>query len=277
MATGPLIEEVATNLEEVAEVTRRLNAEGIGFFITGAVVGAALGFYFGYRWNREKIRAEILEEAEKTIADIREVYRETYDPEPEPSKKVPEKPSLDAVVEEKGYSGEVKTEEDRLLRPPVVVSPPRTSPASARDLIRDEHPDNKDKNEGWNYTTELAQRQMERPYIIHQDEYMTNESGYSQTTLTYYDGDDVVTEEPNDTVVENVDEIIGLNNLIHWGHGSDDINVVYIRNPKIEVEYEVCRSPKSYAEEIQGLEHSDSPGFERMSRRHVRSEDDNEE
>jgi hypothetical protein len=274
MATGPLIEEVATNLEEAAAVTRRLNAEGIGFFITGAVVGAALGFYFGYRWNREKIRAEVLEEAEKTIADIREVYRETYEVEPEPSKKVPEKPSLDEVVEEKGYSGEVV--EERPLRPPVVVAPPRTSPASVRDLIN-EHPDNKDKNEGWDYATELAQRQnAERPYIIHQDEYMTNESGYSQVTLTYYAGDDVITEE-NDTVLENADGVIGLSNLIHWGHGSDDINVVYIRNPKIEVEYEVCRSPKSYAEEIQGLEHSDSPGFERMPRRHGTFDDDKDE
>jgi hypothetical protein len=273
MATGPLIEEVATNLEEAAEVTRRLNAEGIGFFITGAVVGAALGFYFGYRWNREKIRAEVLEEAEKTIAEIREVYRETY--EPEPSTIVPEKPSLDDVVEEKGYSGEVKTEEEvrRLMRPPVVVKP--AGPASVRDLIN-EHPDNKDKAEGWDYKRELAQRTVDRPYIIHQDEYMQQESGYSQVTLTYYAGDDVVTEE-NDTVIDNVDSLLGISNLIHWGHGSDDINVVYIRNPRIEVEYEVCRSPRSYAEEIQGLEHSDSPGFERMPRRHGTFDDDKDE
>lgn len=269
MATGPLIEEVATNLEEAAAVTRKLNAEGIGFFITGAVVGAALGFYFGYRWNREKIRAEILEEAEKTIADIREVYRSTY--EPEPSAIVPEKPSLDEVVEEKGYSGEIV--EKRPLPPPVVVKP--AGPASVRDLIN-EHPDNKEKDEGWDYKKELAQRTVDRPYIIHQDEYMQQESGYSQVTLTYYAGDDVVTEE-DDSVIDNVDSLLGTSNLIHWGHGSDDINVVYIRNPRIEVEYEVCRSPRSYAEEIQGLEHSDSPDFERMSRRHGTFDDEKDE
>jgi hypothetical protein len=267
MAAGPLIEEVATNLEEAAVVTRSLNTPVIGSFIVGAAVGAAIGFYFGYRWNREKIKAEIYAEAEQTIAEIREVYRE------KPLPAIKEKPPLDEVIEEKGYSGEVvedvKEVRERLLRPPVVVSEPRPAPEHP------EHPDSKEKNEGWDFPRELAQRTVDRPYIIHQDEYMTNESGYSQVTLTYYAADEIVTGDPNDTVVDNVDGLIGLSNLIHWGHGSDDINVVYIRNPKIEVEYEVCRSPKSYAEEIQGLEHSDSPGFERMPRRHVGFDDDN--
>jgi hypothetical protein len=261
MAAGPLIEEVATNLEEAAVVTRSLNTPVIGSFIVGAAIGAAVGFYFGYRWNREKIKAEIYAEAEQTIAEIREVYRE------KPLPAIREKPPLDEVVEERGYSGEVITE--RPLPAPVPVYEPD------RPQDREEHPDNKEKNEGWDFPRELAQRTADRPYIIHQDEYMTNESGYSQVTLTYYAADEIVTGDPNDTVVDNVDGLIGLSNLIHWGHGSDDINVVYIRNPKIEVEYEVCRSPKSYAEEIGGLEHSDGPGFERMPRRHVGFDDDN--
>jgi hypothetical protein len=274
MATGPLIEEVATNLEEAAAVTRSLNTQGIGFFVVGVAVGVGIGFYFGYRWNKEKIRAEIFKDAEKTIADIREVYRSTYAEDKTEKPVLTEKPDLGDVVEERGYLvEEVKEEEEfdpsqRPLRPPVPVDP-------TKRVVRTEEAE-KEKDDGWNYTTELAQRGPIDPYIIHQDEYSLNETGYSQTTYTYYSVDDILADT-DDSVLGKIDMLVGLNNLTRFGHGTDDFNVLYIRNPKLELEIEICRINKSYAEEVQGLEHSDSPDFERMPRRRVGFDDDNEE
>lgn len=251
MATGALTEEVAANLEEAAEVTRRLDTRSVGFFLGGVCVGVAVGFYFGYRFNKEKLRAEAFAASEKEVEQIREVYQQkTLVAEP--------KPSVEDVIEEKGYQTAEEVHE-RPLPAPVPVREPRAVP------VRTEEGE-KDKHDNWNYPAEMAQRTSTAPYIIHQDEFATNETEYGQSTLTYYSGDKILADE-DDTVVNNVDDLVGEDNLKRFGHGTDDMNILFIRNPVIEVEYEICRSPGSYEQEVMGLEHSDMPTHERMNRR----------
>jgi hypothetical protein len=45
-------------------------------------------------------------------------------------------------------------------------------------------------------------------------------------------------------------EIVGQN--LRFGHGSKDPNVVYIRNPRLEMEMEILRDPSSYEKEVLG-------------------------
>jgi hypothetical protein len=256
MATGALteqvIEEVAENLEEAAAVTRMIDAKAVSYFFGGSVFGIALGFYFGYRYNREKIRAEVFKESEAELDKIRDVYqRKTVAGQP--------KPTVEEVIEEKGYV--VVDEVDipaRPLKPPVPI---QDRPLFAKRTADGE----KSKDDGWDYPSELARRGLDRPYIIHQDEFHLNESGFSQVTYTVY-SDDVITEE-DDTVINNADNLIGLDNLQHWGHGADDFNVLYIRNPVLDIEFEMCRTPKTYEETVLGLEHADESTYERMRRR----------
>ena len=261
MATGALIEEVADNLEEAAEVTRRLNPSSISFFLGGAAVGAAVGFYFGYRWNKKKIRAEVLKEAEAEIEEVREIYRQKTI-----GKVVTDKPSLDDVVQDKGYSPAVEVPE-RPTRPSVPVQePPAMQPhvrpyqhfaPSKEPFAKRTEDGEKDKSEGWSYPYELSQRASQQMYIIHQDEFTTNETQYQQTTYTYYAGDDVLTDE-HDTVLNNRENLIGdPDHLTRFGHGTDDLNVLYIRNVQLELEFEICRTPKSYEEEVLGLNGND--------------------
>jgi hypothetical protein len=87
---------------------------------------------------------------------------------------------------------------------------------------------------------EVAARSHRMPYIISQDEFLANESGYPQVTITYYEGDEVLADD-RDEVIENPDVNIGMKNL-RFGHRSDDPNVVYIRNDKLKTEFEACRS-----------------------------------
>lgn len=249
MATGALIEEVAEevaeNLEEAAEITRNIDTRGVGFFLGGVCLGAALGFYFGYRYNREKIRADAFKESEVEVEKIRALYYQK-------TIAAQEKPAVEQLIEERGYSVKV-TEQERLLPAPVPII------ESPRDPVE---PD-------WIYAKELAQRTPDRPYVIHMDEFRANEHDYSQVTYTYYDTDDVLTDE-DDTPLPHPDLVVGQNNL-KWGHGSDDVNIVFVRNDRLSLEMEITRSPGSYEEEILGLEHSDT--HERR-RRHRRSHED---
>ena len=122
----------------------------------------------------------------------------------------------------------------------------------------------------WNYEAELSSREGKSVYVIHRDEFFGDEMGWdSQSTLTWYEQDKVLTEE-HDSVLPNPVQFIGdCMNL--FGHGSGDPNVVYIRNEYFETEYELLRNPSSYEIEVLGgqiedrmneedLKHSRAPG-----------------
>ncbi|HEX4503414.1 MAG TPA: hypothetical protein VH187_20005, partial [Scandinavium sp.] len=87
------------------------------------------------------------------------------------------------------------------------------------------------------------------PYIIHIDEFRENPLSHDQTTYTYYEMDDVLSDS-RDTTVDDMDRVIGLGNLGKWGHGSQDPNVVYIRNEELGMDIEVVRDRGSYFETI---------------------------
>lgn len=117
-------------------------------------------------------------------------------------------------------------------------------------------------NDDWDYESELSTRTKEAPYIIHVDEFMGNELGYDQETMTYYAGDDILADK-TDTPLYNFEEILGE---FKFGHGTNDPNVVYIRNEKIRMEWEVLLHTGRF--EIEVLGHSIEDEYEEKELRH---------
>jgi hypothetical protein len=271
-AVEQVVETVADNLEEAAVVVRHINAQRIAYSLGGLAVGVAVGFFFGYRWNKAKIRAEAFKESEEEVEKIREMYRDS-------ARVIRDKPSLDEVVEERQYvikeeaiQTVIPTEEveERPTRPPVPVDEPRQDPRvpPGPGLVQYGAPPpkgptinletGKSNKTGWDFAEELATRSEEHPYIIHQDEYMGNETGYKQEVLTWYSGDNVLTDE-DEQPIPDADDTVDLNHMSRFGHGTDDFNVIFIRNDRLRMEYEICRMPTSYEEERQGLTNDDEP------------------
>lgn len=270
MAIDVVANEVAANLEEAAAATRGIDTRVVSAFTGGIVFGALLGFYFGYRYNREKIKAEAFEESQAEVTKIREAYRSEYsrgsdDPVPsDPANagryvKREAKPSVEEIVEKRGYSTRVEEEErplrapvpmsptpERVVTPPVVIPPEET--AQVTDEIR--------SHDVWNWQREKKMRNPNFPYIIHENEFSESDVGYTQTTYTLYAGDNVLVDT-NDQPLDNVNAIVGLGNL-RFGHGSQDEDVVHVRNDKLELEMEITRVPGSYAEDVIGLDPSDT-------------------
>lgn len=224
MAIDALTEEVAENLEEAAAATRAIDTGAVKYFLGGVAFGAVIGFYFGYRFNREKIRAEAFKQSDEEIQKIRDLYHQkTVAATP--------KPSVEEVIEKRGYV--------RPLKPPV--------PLNEHPLMR------RAQDEGWDYEIELANREEDVPYVIHQDEFNEEEpAGYNSVTYTYYAGDDVLCDEDGKPL-PHADIIVGQENL-KFGHGADDEDVVFVRNDRLELEMEICRVPGSYEEEVLGLQ-----------------------
>lgn len=261
MAKGQVIEtvaeEIAENLEEAAEVTRMIDTRAVGFFLGGIGVGVAIGFYFGHRWNKEKIKAEAFKQSEAEVEKIREIYRSST----ETVRVVPEKPGLNEVIEERGYSQKVMDEEvERPTRPPVPVSP--SSPA--KSLFPEHEPSlaketGKSKDDGWSFTEEIAQRDHIKPYILHQNEFTERQTDFNQVTITYYAIDETLTDEEEEIII-NPDTVVGLENLMKFGHGADDFDVLFVRNESLQMEFEICRVNESYEQAVLGLSDDEQDG-----------------
>lgn len=253
-----VVNEVANNFEEAAEATRKINSIGLGYFAVGLGVGAAVGFYFGYKFNREKIQAEVYKEAEAEIDILRTVYLEKTlntvveinendenDGEALQGTVPTKKPPVDKVVENLGYNVKVPYRERPLPAPvPILDDLPEKPVGTSKSM-----------NAGWNYERELANRSPEAPYVIHLNEFNHSNPNYDKVVYTYYADDDYLIDTSTDRPVHNGDVIVGVDNL-KFGHGSDDSEVVYVRNDIQEMDMEIHRLNKSYEEEELGLHSS---------------------
>lgn len=109
-------------------------------------------------------------------------------------------------------------------------------------------------DDDWDLESELATRTPDKPYIIHQDEYIAGGDeqydSYSQTTLTYYALDDVLCDE-HSVPIDRYEKVVGK---LLFGHGSSDPSVVYVRNEKNKAEYEILKLDGHYRIEVLGLE-----------------------
>lgn len=246
MATGALTEQVAEELEQAAVVTRQIDKKTLASFWIGVGIGVGVGFYIGYRYSKKKLRKEILEEAEKEIAEIRDHYQQKVR-----AAEAQTKPPVEDLIRERGYDSPVDV---RPTRPPVPVDPPKpmirniTTPTDSTEVRT------KNKDEGWDWDLENSRRRPDQPYIIHQDEFISNENGYTQVWYIYYEGDDVLVDDSHpETIINNRENLIGETALDYFGHGSDDRDLVHVRNSELQLEVLIKRTSESWEEEVLGL------------------------
>jgi hypothetical protein len=110
---------------------------------------------------------------------------------------------------------------------------------------------------------EKLSRTEDAPYIITHDEFYEGEKEYDTVELTYWAEDGTLVGE-DQLPVENTDKVIGDDHMMRFGSGSKDPNVVFVRNDRLETDYEIKRENGSYLEKVLGL----GPESEERSLRH---------
>lgn len=114
-----------------------------------------------------------------------------------------------------------------------------------------------ENTDDWDYDEELRHRSPAAPYILHKDEFYGEEKadeGYTQTTLTYYEGDDIMCKE-DDTPLYNYTSVVGP---LRFGHGSDDPKVFHVRNDRRKEEYEIIHDIGLFSVEVMNLDIEDN-------------------
>lgn len=95
-------------------------------------------------------------------------------------------------------------------------------------------------------------RDSDKPYVITQDEFTDSELGHQQETLTFYADDNVLADE-QDMPIDDVPRVVGDEALASFGVGSGDSRVVYVRNERISMDYEIVLHDGNYGEIVHGI------------------------
>lgn len=251
MAAGALAEEVATNLEEVAVVTRAINTQVVSAFMGGTGFGALLGGVFGYRWGKQRTKAEAMKEAQEEIDRMRaHLAQQKAALRNEETKKIVEADLLD-------YESVARQYETRPLPPPVPVrpAPPIVEGDLSAPVQKTFAKEGLTQTFPWSYNDEFAKRRAGLPYVIHEDEFLNdNLPLYSNVAYSYHSVDAVLSDE-DDHPIQNVEDIVGKEALNRFGHGSSDPNVVFVRNDKLQQQMEITRLPtSSFERDLRGLD-----------------------
>lgn len=104
----------------------------------------------------------------------------------------------------------------------------------------------------WDQDQEEVIRQEASIYIISKEEFGVNAPDNEQEQLTYYEGDDILATNA-DQIVTEVVATIGDDCLSKFGYGSDNDDIVYIRNEITGCDYEILRTDGKYSEIVLGL------------------------
>lgn len=215
--------------------------------VATGLVGVAGGFAAGYLIGRRHGDVFIIEDSmldsdseeidEEIIIEHLDIEEEVDDSTPV-SNTVIEYTDYQAIISNEEYSEssdeEIQEEEEQVVENNIV------------------HMNNDIVEREWNYEAEDKYREEHPtgPYPIHIDEYARNDLGYSQESLTYYAGDDVLADESN-TPIYNYKSLTGD---LQFGYGSGSPGLAYARNGAIRHEWEIFYNEGSFEQEVQGLE-----------------------
>ncbi len=237
----------------------KLPAIGVGSFVAGLAAGWTGSYFRSKKMISDQY--EIIAEQEKLIENylqldqkLEQVTKELQNRTEKAQEVVDlintfgDKPPI--IDEMKGTLEDHPSNENWLPEgvKDVVINPPL-------ELVKSIFPSEDERPDEWNQEAEDAARQEfpGRPYIISYEEFSDNPFGFSEQTLTFYEGDEQLVD-PNDVPIYSPGEVVGP---LVFGKGSGDPNIVYVRNKRLKVQYEIIRDPGHFAQERLGLEYEE--------------------
>lgn len=211
-------------------------------------IGAAGGYYLAVRRLESVYDERLNEEITRTKDQYRKLHKEGEYADPEnltadyDSEEVREFSTLVKAMEYTSYN-DIKPKEE----PEVDES---------RPVLFNGKP--LDENYDFGTPEPENDRESGEPFIITFDEFTNDNPHFAKLSLSYYVMDDTLVDD-QDIPVEDYVYTVGIEGLEHFGEGSGDPNVVYIRNENTSTDFEITRNPGSFGDFVTGgeLQHHD--------------------
>lgn len=228
---------------------------GLGFVVatTTALMGSAVGFFCAKKVLEKKYADLADEEIEKAKKYFKVLYKvDGYSTPEGAAKELGRDVEVAAATALKVYGGHMLKPAD-LAVAKKVAEIAQVEEETAQEITRSVFgPTRSTTEEAEAFAEEVRNRTDDVPYVISEEEYMQNDTDYTQISLTFYEGDNVLADDRDDPI-PTVDDLVGDNNLLRFGDWSNDPNVVYVRNDVREQEYEITRSQGKFSDEVAGF------------------------
>lgn len=205
-----------------------------------SVVGAGIGFFVGYKLLEKRLEAAFDERLNEETAKMREYYE----------------------VVKKPFATPQEALEELIPEPPVEAEDPRqpNMKVAYHKIVATEYTEAQaDEAEAAAAVEEIHNvfddppRDVSKAYVISEDDFMGNATGFVQSTLTYYAGDDTLVDD-HEEIIASPHDVIGSDFRTQFGNDSRNENTVYFRHEKLGLEFEVVRSDGTYKREVLGEE-----------------------
>ena len=234
-------------------------ASGVALVLGGVLIGGGIGYKIAEKRLKTKfdqLLDEEITEAKKRYARLNK--RDEFETPEKALNVLHETEAGKALQSYQGGSSEkIRTTKEVKVESVSVDAADEGKVEVAKNVFVEQDALTEWDSDDFIYTEEIKLRSPEKPYILTQDEYMNNESEYEQSALTYYVGDDVLVDERDEPINES-DRIVGDDNLLRFGHGTKDNRIVYVRNDRMKMEWEIIQNMGKYTEQVLGfIEHSD--------------------
>lgn len=211
-------------------------AVGVGSFAAGLAVG--------FKLAERRLVVQFEERLEKETASMRVFYRQVKNPYSTPEEAVADliAPKVAAEVLTEYQGGDNKVAYHKITKAEIkpIIDP------EEEEALKAEFGEEVEINQ---HNVFEEKHDPTVPYLISEEEYMQNDSGYQQVSLTYYELDRKVTDERDD-LIENVESTIGLDFELNFGRNATDPNMAYVRNERLSLDFEIAKDERSYAKQV---------------------------
>lgn len=195
-----------------------MNAKGLLYFLGGAVFGGGLTFLL--------IKEKYKEEADTAISEVKKYY-----------KSLEEKDSgLTVTVKAEDVGADAKEEPSITSYTKLYFHPD--------DSVTEE--DGEDDEE--DYSDICPAEPVGHPYCIDEAAFVNEKSYYDKVGLFYYQGNNVITSENYEPVLD-WEELIGPDIGARFklqDRSDEEFNYIYIRNDSIGADYEIALKKESF-------------------------------
>lgn len=203
-------------------------------FAAGAVIGSAV------TWKIVKTKYEQI--AREEINSVKETFAKRH---PRPVKDESESKRYLKEVAEPFAEGFAKGVADGLANE---SSADQLDIRAYADKLRDlEYVNYSNHNSAGGYSKQKDDDGKTTASRIIRPEEFGESDDYESISLTYY-SDGVLTYEDDTTIVEDADEIIGIDPSEHFGEYEDDS--VFIRNDELKCDYEILYDPRKFSDVV---------------------------
>lgn len=148
-----------------------------------------------------------------------------------------------SVSEDDSDTSEDDTENDEVM-------PDEADEDEEPEPIDDDRPKREVRNI-WQYAKDHPHPEDEA-YVITFDQFNDEHDDYDKGDLTYYEGDDTLVDS-QESPIDDVEGLIGPDALDRFGDASNSKDIVYVRNDRISMDFEISRDSRSYTEHILGI------------------------